>query len=84
MAKTKEKAPEIDPFLLEMLVCPVTLPCASTDKRLVAMGGRVIYRHRRSNRPRCQGSHTVPACREKPAIEATSPDARASSSGGTV
>lgn len=41
-----------------------------TDSRSVAIGGSVIYRHSLSKRSRCHRSHTVPACREKPSIEA--------------
>jgi hypothetical protein len=37
----------------------------STDNRLVAMGGRVIWRHRRSRRARCQAAQTVAAWSEK-------------------
>jgi hypothetical protein len=44
---------------------------ASTDNGLVAIGGRVIWRHRRCRRDHRQASLTVAACIEKSASGAS-------------
>ena len=71
----------IDPSRNGCLYGYTTRPWRSMDRRCVAIGGRVIERHRRSRRPRWWASQTLAACHEKPARRASK---GISSDGNTV